>query len=138
MYVDKGEISLKVTNNFHCYKCLLEKWERSKIKMKFIFPKNYNFKSKIFGVIDYSSLFINIVWDCFIFCLVNLIFTNLTIKIFIFIISCLPLLLFSIIGQNNENLLYVINYLLKFTFSNKIFLFDKRPWLYCKRFLKML
>lgn len=95
--------------------------------MKFIFPKNYNFKSKIFGVIDYSSLFINIVWDCFIFCLVNLIFTNLTIKIFIFIISCLPLLLFSIIGQNNENLLYVINYLLKFTFSNKIFLFDKRP-----------
>lgn len=28
--------------------------------MKFIFPQNYNFKNKLLGIIDYSSLFINI------------------------------------------------------------------------------
>ena len=28
--------------------------------MKFIIPQNYNFKSKIFGIIDYSTAFLNI------------------------------------------------------------------------------
>lgn len=93
--------------------------------MKFVFPKNYNFKNKLFGIIDYFSLFINIIWDIFVFCFINLIFINLTTKIFIFIILCLPLLIFSIVGLGNENILYVINYLIKFLFSNKILLFNK-------------
>lgn len=93
--------------------------------MKFIFPKNYNSKNKLLGIIDYSSLFVNILWDIFVFCLINLIFINITIKIFIFIILCLPLFLFTIAGLNNENILYVINYLIKFIFGTKIFLFNK-------------
>ena len=28
--------------------------------MKFIIPQNYNFKSKIFGIIDYSTAFLKI------------------------------------------------------------------------------
>ncbi len=36
--------------------------------MKFIFPQNYNFKkNKLFGIIDYSSLIFNIIWDLIIF-----------------------------------------------------------------------
>lgn len=93
--------------------------------MKFIFPKNYNFKNKLFGIIDYSSLFVNLLWEVFVFCFINLIFVNITIKIFIFIVLCLPLFLFSLLGLNNENILYVINYLIKFVFSTKIFLFNK-------------
>ncbi len=93
--------------------------------MKFIFPKNYNFKNKLFGIIDYSSLFVNLLWEVFVFCFINLIFINITIKIFIFIVLCLPLFLFSLLGLNNENILYVINYLIKFVFSTKIFLFNK-------------
>lgn len=93
--------------------------------MKFIFPKNYNFKNKLFGIVDYSSLIVNIIWSSFIFCFINLIFSNLTVKIFIFIIFCLPLFLFSIFGLNNENIFYVINYLLKFIFGPKIYLFNK-------------
>ena len=42
--------------------------------MKFIFPQNYNFNSKLFGFIDYSTAILNVVWCSFIFCLVNLIF----------------------------------------------------------------
>ena len=31
--------------------------------MKFIFPQNYNFKSKLFGTFDYSTIIINIIFD---------------------------------------------------------------------------
>lgn len=93
--------------------------------MKFIFPRNYNFKNKLFGVFDYSTIILNIVWDVFIFCLVNLIFTDISIKSIIFIIFCFPLLLFSISGIQHENVLIFITYLLKFLFSNKIYLFNK-------------
>ena len=89
--------------------------------MKFIFPKNYNFKNKLFGIIDYSSLFVNLLWEVFVFCFINLIFVNITIKIFIFIVLCLPLFLFSLVGLNNENILYVINYLIKFNYLFLIF-----------------
>ena len=52
--------------------------------MKFIFPQNYNFKNKLFGVIEYSTIFLNLIWDLIIFIFVNL-FHNLNIKnIFIF------------------------------------------------------
>ena len=44
--------------------------------MKFIFPQNYNFKNKLFGIIDYSSLIFNIIWDLIIFLLINLLFKN--------------------------------------------------------------
>ena len=44
--------------------------------MKFIFPRNYNFKSKLFGIIDYSTAIVNIIYDLFIFSLCNLIFNE--------------------------------------------------------------
>ena len=78
--------------------------------MKFIFPQNYNFKSKFLGIIDYSTLFLNIVWDLFIFSCINLLFQDITFKIFIFVILCFPILLFSIVGFNHENILCIIIY----------------------------
>ena len=91
--------------------------------MKFIFPQNYNFRSKLLGIIDYSTLFLNIIWDLFIFCFINLIFQNNTIKIFIFIILCFPILLFSIIGFNHENIIYIFIYLIKYFKNAKIYLY---------------
>lgn len=93
--------------------------------MKFIFPQNYNFKNKFLGIIDYSTLILNIIWDLFIFSCINLIFHDITIKIFIFIILCLPILLFSIIGFNHENILYIIIYLIKYFKNNKLYLYNK-------------
>ena len=57
--------------------------------MPFIFPKNYNLHSKFLGIIDYFSLFINILWQIFTFCLVNLICNSITIKISLFVIVIL-------------------------------------------------
>lgn len=93
--------------------------------MKFIFPQNYDLKNKLFGIIDYSTVFINLLWDSFIFILINLFFKNLTLKIFILVIFCFPLLLFSFSGFNGENIIYVFSYLIHFYFKPKLFLYKK-------------
>ena len=48
--------------------------------MKFIFPKNYNFKNKILGIIDYPTALVNVIWYAFILILVNILFTNIDRK----------------------------------------------------------
>lgn len=96
-----------------------------KIIMIFIFPKNYNLHSKFLGIIDYFSLFFNILWQIFIFCLISLIFNSITIKISLFLIFCLPILLLSFAGVNNENIFYTFFYLLKFLFNPKLYFFNK-------------
>ena len=88
--------------------------------MKFIFPQNYNFKNKLFGIIDYSSLIFNIIWDLIIFLLINLLFKNNNIKIFIFIIF-----FFTILGFNHENILNVFIYLIKYIKRPKIYFYSK-------------
>ncbi len=93
--------------------------------MKFIFPQNYNFKNKLFGFIDYSTAILNVVWFSFIFCLVNIFFQDINIKIFLFIILCFPVLIFRIIGFNHENILYVFLYISKYIKNPKIYLYKK-------------
>lgn len=93
--------------------------------MKFIFPQNFYFKNRLWGFIDYSTIILNIIWDAFIFCLLDIFIINITFKISIFIILCFPLFLFSIIGFNHENFIYVLLYLFKFLFNKKIYLYNK-------------
>lgn len=91
--------------------------------MKFIFPQNYNFKSKLFGFIDYSSLIFNILFDGFILIILNLFSIDILIKICIFLILCFPLFLFTFIGINNENIIYFLKYIIKFIIKKKIYLY---------------
>lgn len=93
--------------------------------MKFIFPQNFCFKNKLFGFIDYSTIFLNLIWDAFIFCLLDLLISDVTFKISLFIIFCFPLFLFSIVGFNHENFIYFLTYLFKFLFSKKIYFYSK-------------
>ncbi len=91
--------------------------------MKFIIPQNYDFSSKLFGIIDYQTVLFNVIWCILIFCISNLLISSLYIKVFVIIILCFPVLLFSIIGFNHENVLYVLFYLLKFLYSQKVYLY---------------
>jgi hypothetical protein len=52
-----------------------------------------------------------------------LFFDNLNFKIFLFIILVFPILLFSVIGFNHENILYVFYYILKYLKRPKIYLY---------------
>lgn len=93
--------------------------------MNFIFPSNYAFKNKIFGFIDYTSAIINLLWYIFVFSLVNLIFSNINIKITFFITFCFPFLIFTILNNKNENILLILNYIIKFIFNKKIYFYRK-------------
>lgn len=93
--------------------------------MNFIFPSNYAFKNKLFGIVDYISIFVNLIWCFFIFALVNLLFSNINIKIIIFTAFSLPLLIFTIINNRNENILFVLLYIFKFMFSKKLYFYRK-------------
>lgn len=94
--------------------------------MKFIFPQNYDFSTKLFGLIDYSTAILNIIWSGFILILINVIFESLNIKIFLFIIFSFPVLLFSMIGINGENILYVFSYLIKYIVKQKLYFYEKK------------
>lgn len=93
--------------------------------MKFIFPQNYNFKNKIFGVIDYTTAAVNIIWYAIVFCLVYFFIPSIEAKIIIFILFCFPLLLFSFSGFNGENIVYVFAYMFKFIIKQKLYFYKK-------------
>lgn len=95
--------------------------------MKFIFPQNYSFKNKLLGFIDYSTAIFNLLWDTFIFCILDMLPLSLTLKISCFIILCFPLFLFSVFGLNHENLLYVCMYMTKFIRNKKVYFYSKNP-----------
>ena len=93
--------------------------------MKFIFPQNYNFENKIFGVIDYSTALANVSLYAFIFIILYIIPISLQFKIFLFILFCFPFFLISITGLNGENLIYVFRYLFKYLINQKLYLYEK-------------
>lgn len=91
--------------------------------MKFIIPQNYDFSSKLFGVIDYSTVLFNAIWCTLVFCIISFIISNLYVKIFTIIILCFPVMLFSVIGFNHENVLYVLFYIFKYLYKQKVYLY---------------
>ncbi len=93
------------------------------IFVHFIIPKNYKFKNKILGIIDYPTAIFNLIWNIFIYFLLKNFHTNISIKIFIFSTFSFPILLLTIIGFNNESPIYTFKYILKFLFKPKIYLF---------------
>ena len=95
------------------------------ILLKFIFPQNYNFNNKFLGIMDYSTLILNIIFYFFIFSVSNILFKNINLKIFFCISLCFPLLILSLTGINNENVFLVLIYLIKYINRPKIYLFKK-------------
>lgn len=93
--------------------------------MKFIIPQNYNFKNKIFGIIDYSTAFFNLLWYIVVFSVINLFCNNWNIKIFLLVSLCFPITLFSLIGFNGESIVQVFKYILKYVFRPKLYLYKK-------------
>ena len=93
--------------------------------MKFVFPQNYNLNSKIFGIFEYSAAIVDLIWAGFIFLIINFFIKSLSIKIFAFIILVIPVVIFSIVGVNGENLIYFLTYMIKYFIKQKVYLYDK-------------
>ena len=93
--------------------------------MKFIIPRNYKFKNKIFGIIDYPTAIVNVIWNVIIYFLLKSFTVSIPLKVFIFSSLSFPILLLTIVGFNNESPLYTLKYIFKFFLSQKIYLFKK-------------
>ncbi len=91
--------------------------------MKFIFPQNYKYRYKILGLIDYSTAIINLVIYSVVYFIINIIFTQIKIKIFVFVLICFPCFLLSILSNEYENIFSVCKYIIKYIKSNKIYLY---------------
>lgn len=91
--------------------------------MNFIFPQNYDYKYKVFGMFDASTVFVNLFWALLVYFFIKLFSFTLLIKIYMFIILYFPVFLISIIGFNGENVIYVCVYIYKFNKNRKIYLY---------------
>ena len=92
--------------------------------MKYIFPKNYSFKNKIFGIIDYPTAIFNVIIFVVVLTIMNVIFRDISTRIIFIIIFYFPILLFSLVGFNNESVLYTIFYIIKYFLSPKLYLYN--------------
>ena len=93
--------------------------------MKFIFPQNYKFITKLLGIMDYQTAIINLIWGGIVFLIVNTIFKSLSLKICLFIIAMFPMLIFSIVGINGDNLISVVIYMSKFIIKPKLLFYSR-------------
>ena len=93
--------------------------------MHFIFPKNYNFKPKFLGFIEYSTAIIDVILGILLYYFVNTFFSDINIKIYIYITVFFPILLISIFGINKESFLIVLSYMIKYFKNPKIYLYQK-------------
>ena len=93
--------------------------------MKFIIPQNYNFKNKIFCIFSYSTAIFDIIYFFILFFILNLLFKNWNVKIFLLISLFFPILIFSIVGLNGESFVYIIQYILQYVLKPKVYLFKK-------------
>lgn len=57
--------------------------------------------------------------------MINFIFSDINIKIILFIVLNGPITLISIIGFNGENIVYVLLYVFKFYINRQVYLYKK-------------
>lgn len=91
--------------------------------MKFIFPRNYNFKNKILGVIDYSTAIFNLILLFLIYFLISIFIKNLSSKLLFLIIFYFPIFLLTLFCSQNESVVFMFFYIIKFLLKPKIYLY---------------
>ena len=93
--------------------------------MKFIFPKNYSFKYKLLGFIDYTTAILDSILGFILSFILSIFIKSIASRIYIFIIIFFPLVLFSIFGLGRENLISVILYMYNFFKNQNVYLYNK-------------
>ena len=92
--------------------------------MIYIFPKNYEYKEKLFGIINYSTIIIHAIWIFLIYIVLRNVNIELIYKINILTLLEFPLILYSFL-KKDEELIYKIIYLLNFIIKRKLYLYLK-------------
>lgn len=89
----------------------------------YIFPKNYNFKNKIGGVIDYPTAIFNLLFIFLLYKFISLFKLTLTSKLIFISIFYTPIFLVSILNHNDDNIICIAYYVIKFLVRPKLYLY---------------
>ena len=93
--------------------------------MKFIFPQNYNFQTKLFGFIEYSTAIFNVIYWAILYFILNIFINDFLLKLSLFIIFALPIFILSITDIYKENFLNIVYYIIKYFLNCNIYVFSK-------------
>lgn len=93
--------------------------------MKFIIPKNYDIKPKILGAFYIESIILTCIFIFISFLILSIFKITIINKISICIIINIPIFLLFNFGINNENIFYICIYIIKYIFSNKVYIYSK-------------
>ena len=94
--------------------------------MKFIFPKNYRYRAKILGIIDYVTAIVDSLIGILLFFIIRIFIKKITTQIYIFVILFLPILLFSVFVSDGENIITYTIQIIKFIKKRGIYFYDKK------------
>ena len=93
--------------------------------MKFIFPKNYRYRAKILGFIDYVTAIVDAIIGIVLFLIIKLFIRKITTQIYIFVVLFIPIILFSIFVSNGENIVTYLIQIIKFVKRRGIYFYYK-------------
>lgn len=93
--------------------------------MKFVFPKNYKYKTKIFGFIDYVTAIFDLLIGIVLFFILKLLVIKISTRIYIFIVLFVPILLFSIFVADGENIILYIARIARFMKRRGVYFYNK-------------
>lgn len=89
----------------------------------YIFPKNYNFKNKIGGVIDYPTAIFNLLFIFLLYKFISIFKLTLTSKLIFISIFYTPIFLVSMFNHNDDNIICIAYYVIKFLVRPKLYLY---------------
>ena len=93
--------------------------------MKFIFPKNYKYRAKILGFIDYVTAIVDLLIGIILFLILKIFVKRISIRIYIFIVLFLPIILFSIFFKDGENIVSYFIMIVRFLKRRGIYFYEK-------------
>ena len=94
--------------------------------MKFVFPKNYKYRAKILGFIDYVTAIVDALIGILLFFIIRLFIKKISTQIYVFIILFVPIILFSVFVSDGENIITYIIQIAKFIKKRGIYFYDKK------------
>lgn len=93
--------------------------------MRFIFPQNYRFRTRLLGFFDYSTLIFNLIWFIFLFSISNIFFNSIEIRILFCTSLFLPIFLISFIYLRQENIFSFFISIYHFFKNRRIYFYSK-------------
>ena len=96
--------------------------------MKFIFPKNYKYRAKILGFIDYSTAVVDLIIGIILFLFLKIFVKKISTRIYIFIILFVPIILFSIFVADGENIIVYLVRIIRFMKRRGVYFYSKNNY----------